>query len=524
MMKYTPTICALALSIVLLFVYIRQSIIEHKLYKFKLVFSFILVGFFSLSLGFYDIFYASDVKKIWQYIRDGSVIFGYVVIGIALFLNIDFQTTKTSLDSEFVKCLETDKIFILLDKKEKIREISESFASLAGEDKKKLMGKKFVDFLEQYFVINSINDTTIKMSKLKEYFKVWASEAKKGEKYKREFLISNRTGSDSIVLNLTDIPIFGGDSYKGHLLIGDKDNVSNLLNAERKLNDKTSELSNIKARFTSYLSITDEAVFFYNIDDKYIWGNDSFVSNLNLKGNTIGRAEFEAYIHKDDLAYYSRIIASLTPTNPAYEVKYRFKTGANYKFVVEKGKRIFNKGESDEITGTISLINDVRYQKTDMPILDTLKDEAQMLADIDKLYRDRAPFMVSIFKMTNLPEINDKNGRSIGNMVLEEYVKAIKNKFIDDDLMYRISGLDFVLVITDTRKMNVLQTMLQKGSLTSLTMNYGSLCVDISLNYGIAMHNDSLDAQGIVKCAYRALNTSLLPNYNADYLYYRDIK
>lgn len=524
MMKYTPTICALALAIILLFVYIRQSIIEHKIYKFKLILAFILVGFFSLCLGFYDVFYADDVKKVWQYVRDISVILGYVIIGIALFLNIDFQTTKTSLDSEFVRCLENDKIFILLDKKEKIREISESFAELAGDEKKKIIGKKFGDFLEEYFVVNSINDTTIKMSKLKEYFKTWASEAKKDEKYKREFLLSNREGSDSIVLNLTDIPIFQADAYKGHLLIGDKDNTSNLLNAERKLNDKTSELSNIKARFTSYLSITDEAVFFFNIDDKYLWGNDAFVKNLNLKGNTIGRAEFENYIHKDDLAYYSRVIAGLTPTNPAYEVKYRFKTGANYKFVVEKGKRIFTKGEADEITGTISLINDNHYQKTDMPVLDTLKDESEMLADIDKLYRDRVPFMTAIFKMTNLPIINDEKGRSIGNMVLEEYVKAIKDKFIDDDLIYRVSGLDFVLVVTDTRKMNVLQTMLQKGSITSLTMNYGSLSVDILVNYGVCFYNDSLDAQGLIKCAYKALNTTLLPNYNANFLYYRDIK
>lgn len=520
-MKYAEMICGAVLAVILVFVYTRQSIIEHKVYKFRLIFSLILLGIFGVCIGCYDII---DEHKTLGIIRDIYAICGYAIIGLMLFFNIDFQTTKSSLDKEFIRCLETDKIFVLLDKKEKIREISESFSNLAGEDKKKIEGMKFYDFIEKYFILNSLNDTNIKVSKLKEYFKTWASEVKKEDRAKREFLITNRSGGNPVILNLTDIPVFQDDTYKGHLLIGDKDSTENLLSAEKKLSDKTSELTNIKSRFTSLLSITDECVFFYNIDEKYTWGNDAFVEKLNLKGNTIGRAEYEAYIHKDDLAYYQRIIASLTPTNPAYEVKYRFKTGASYKFVLEKGKRIFTKGDADEIAGTISLINDVHFEHTNMPVLDTLKDEAQMLADIEKLYRDNTPFEVVIFKMTNLPEINDKFGRSMGNMVLEEYVKEIKNKFIDDDFMYRISGLDFVLVLTDGRKMNVIQNMLIKDRLTNITTSFGSFDVDILTNYGIAYYNDAHAANEVIKAAYRALNMSLNTNYELSYVFYKDIR
>ena len=520
-MKYAETICGLALAVILVFVYVRQCIIEKKLYKFKLILSLIILAVFVLSLGFYDII---DKHKTLQYIRDGGAIAGYTIIGLCFFFNIDFATTKSTLESEFVRCLETDKVFILLDKKEKIREVSQSFADLANVSKKDILGLRFLEFLDNYFVINALNDTEVKMSKLKEYFKDWASSVKPDERCQREFLLANRSGSNSFVLNLTDIPIFTGESYKGHLLIGEKDSSENLLSAERKLNDKTSELTNVKNRFSSLLSITDECIFFYNLDQKYIWGNDAFVHSLNLNGNTIGRAEYEQYIHKDDLAYYTRQIAALTPQNPSYDVKYRFKTGANYKFIHEKGTRIFSKGEADEITGTVTLINDSHFEKSNMPGLDSVKDEAQMLADIDILYKQGVSFEVALFKMTNLPDINDEHGRSIGNMVLEEYVKAIKDKFVNDDLIYRISGLEFVIVLTDGRRMNVLQNLLQKNALTNLTRDYGSMHIDISVNFGVTFSNEARNSNEVVKACYKALNMSLLPNYNSNYLYYRDIR
>lgn len=520
-MKYAELICALVLSVILLGVYVRQFIIEHKISLPKLIFSLLCVASMVLGIALNDII----VKhKTTNYGLDGVTIAVYVFVGIAFAKNISDSTLKSNLEVEFLKSLENDKIFVLLDRKERVKQISSNLCRTAGVDKKDVIGHKFFEFLDKNFVLLSLNDTQVKLSHVKENFKIWSEECKEGDSCKREFLVSSKDGKETNVFNFTDTPIFTASKYTGHLLLGDLDDELSMLSAERKLTDKSRELTDIKARFNAYLDITEESVFFYNIDEHYIWGNDSFVKTLNLNGNSIARGEFDKYIHPDDMAFYNRTISDLTEATPSYDIKYRFRTGTNYQFVHERGKRIFNKGADSEITGTIEIVNDAHFQRSDMPVLDTIKDEAQMYADIDNAYRSELPFELVMFSLTNLPEINEKHGRSIGNMVLGEYVRAIKEKFVNDEKIYRISGLEFVMLIDDGRKMTILKQMLEKKSLTSVSMKYGAMDVEIEANFGVAFYSDCNNSKDIVSAVNKALNTSRLPQVNVSYMFYRDIR
>ena len=520
-MKYAEIICALVMSIILLSVYIAQSIIEHKVLRGRLILAFVCTGLMGLDLALSDII---SEHKYLDYTASAVVISVYVIVCIAFFKTITESTSRSHLEQEFVKSLENEKIFVLLDKKEKIKQISSNLCKLAGIEKREATGKKFFEFLSNNFVLLSLNDTQIKMSKVREHFKAWAEECKEGDTCKREFLVSSKDGKDTNVLNFTDTPIFTASRYSGHLLIGDLDSEASMLSAERKLSDKTSELANVKARMRALFDITKESIFYYNIDENYVWGNDAFVHDLNVNGNTIARSEFEHYIHPDDLAFYHKAISDLTEAKPAYDVKYRFKTGANYQFVHERGKRIFAKGADDEIAGTIEIVNDKHFEHSDIQVLDTIKDEAQMYADIEASYREGFPFEIAMFKLTNLPEINKIHGRSIGNMVLGEYVKAINDKLVNDGMIYRISGLDFVIIVNDGRKMSILRTMLEKGILTESAMDYGGIHLDIKSNYGVAFYNECRNAKELLGAAERALNTSMLPQVGVDYMFYSDIK
>ena len=147
-----------------------------------------------------------------------------------------------------------------------------------------------------------------------------------------------------------------------------------------------------------------------------------------------------------------------------------------------------------------------------------------MYVDIDAAYRSGLPFEVAMFSLTNLPEVNRIHGRSIGNMVLGEYVRAIKEKLVNGDKLYRISGLEFVLLIEDGRKMTILKQLLEKKIITNLTMPYGSISVDLEANYGVAFYTDCANSKDIITAVSRALNTSRLPQVDVNYMFYRDIK
>ena len=520
-MKYAELICALIISIILLVVYIRQSIVEHKVLKLKLIFAFLCVSLMVLGLAFNE---TLDKYKAGRYGIDIVTIAVYSLVGLAFFLSITANIAKNNLEVEFLKSLENDKIFILLDRKEKIKQISSNLCRTAGVDKKEVIGKRFFDFLADNFILLSLNDTQIKLSHVKENFRVWAEECKEGDSCKREFVVSSKDGGQTNVFNFVDTPIFTASKYTGHLLLGDLDDEVSMLQAERKLTDKARELENLKARFVSYLDITNEAVFFNNLDEHYIWGNDVFVKTLALNGNTISRAEFDKYIHPEDLAFYNRELSSLTENAPAYDLKYRFKTGVGYQFVRERGKRIFNKGTNDEITGTIEIVNDSHFQKSDMPFLDTIKDESQLYVDVDSAYRSELPFEVVLLSLTNIPEINRVHGRSIGNMVIGEYVKALKEKLVSGEKVYRISGLEFVLLIEDGRKMTILKQLLDQRKITNVTMTYGSIEIEIEAHYGVVFYTDSNNSKELLRCAQRALTAAKLPQVEVNYMYYRDIK
>lgn len=520
-MKYAELICALVLAVILLGVYVKQCLVEHKILKFKLIFSFVCITVCSVGMIFYDKIRKNDNANL---ALDIATIVMFVLIGSGFFIAIAGSATKTSLENEFLRSLENDKIFILLDRKERIKQISSNLTRTAGVDKKDVLGKKFFDFIGNNFTLLMLNDTQIKMSHLKENFRVWSEECKEGDSCKREFLVSSKDGKETNVFNFTDTPIFAASKYTGHLLLGDLDEEASMLSAERKLTDKSRELTGIKARFSNYLQVTEEAVFFYNIDEHYIWGNDTFVETLKLNGNTISRAEFDKYIHPDDLAFYNREISNLTEGQPEYDIKYRFKTGVNYQFVHEKGRRIFQKGADDEITGTVEIVVDSGFAKTDGTFLDTVKDEPQMYADIDNIYRSELPFEVVMVSVTSLPEINRVHGRSIGNLILSEYIKALKEKLVSGDRVYRISGLDFVLVLEDGRNMTILKQMLEKGVVTHVERSYGSIKVELEAHFGVAFYNDAPNAKELVMAAEKSLKAAKLPQVEVNYMFYRDIR
>ncbi len=520
-MKYASVICALVMSIILLIMYITQSIISRKVLKVRLILAFVLTGLMAVILGLGDVI---SKHKYLEYAKDGVLIADYVLVCAAFFKNVVDATQKTQLENEFIKSLENDKIFVLLDRKDKIKQISTNLAKLAGLTKKDLIGKKFFDYIGDNFNLVSLNDAEIKLTKVKEHFRVWAEECKEGDSCKREFLLTSKDGRDSYVFNFLDTPIFTVSKYSGHLLLGDLDSEQSMLNAERKLSDTTDKLSSIKQRMQALFDVSSEAIFYINIDNGSIWGNNEFLNILNLSRNQMARSEFEKYIHPDDLPFYQKQLSNLTEKNPSYDIKYRYKTGMNYQFVHEKGKRIFSKNSGDEIACTIEVVHDKHFEHSDMPLLDSLKDSVQMYEDIDQIYREGCPFELAMFKLTNIPEINEEHGRQIGNMVIGEYVKAVNDKLVNDMLFYRITGLEFCIIVTDGRKMTILRTMLEKSVLTESAMDYGGLHLDIKANFGVAFYNDARSAKELVTYAKRALDLSQHPKMNTNYLFYNDIK
>ena len=98
----------------------------------------------------------------------------------------------------------------------------------------------------------------------------------------------------------------------------------------------------------------------------------------------------------------------------------------NYK---EVGKRIFDDEHSNVILGFTKKVNTHYYERTNMTEVDSAKSIEELLVALDSLFKDHRVFQLVCINLTTLPEINNRCGRAVGNMIMNEYIKKLKNNF-----------------------------------------------------------------------------------------------
>ena len=296
---------------------------------------------------------------------------------------------------------------------------------------------------------------------------------------------------------------------------------------EKELINRNKDLESIQYKFIAALELTEEGIFFNDLDDNYIWSNDVLVKDLGLRSNTIAYMSYRDLIYPEDLDVYTNTIRSLTPERPSYSLTYRFRVGEKYEFVKESGKRIFEDPNSNVILGFARKVEANHFEKTSMSEIDSARSIDELLATLDTLYSERRIFQLVCVNLTTLPDINNRSGRAVGNMIMNEYLKRLKSNFMSDSgVIYRASGLVFYFIITDTRKMEFFKRGLTADpNSMNLTVNYGSLQANLKVNIGVAeAMSDGINKEELIRNCNAAINTSLTPNYSLNYAYFKDIK
>jgi GGDEF domain-containing protein len=229
-----------------------------------------------------------------------------------------------------------------------------------------------------------------------------------------------------------------------------------------------------------------------------------------------------SYIHPDDISFYKEKMKEITSKDGDYSISYRIFNGSSYYYIKEDGARI-SSGKSVELCGIMKVVDNYRFEKTDT-ILDNIQTEPEMLARLNTLINLQQPFLAIHFELTSIPEINDKYGRAIGNLMINDYVDFIKTKFVNDNQIYRISGLEFVAFITDLRKMDILKNNLANNDkMLHVPAKYMNDTITTDVHMGIAYSTDSPNPKDVVNNATKALKFSKNKQVKANHIYYREI-
>lgn len=516
----------LLIAIFTIFVTLINSIQHEKITKKTLTISSLnLIITIILFVIYDDLIIGNDLyEEIYLYFS----IYIYVYFFITFLFSFKNAILKSNHYQLFVKSIRESNwnAYYSVDRRERIKDMSQSFLDELGLEKKDVIGKKLFSVFNKTIRIQKLNDKEITNKKLEHYYNNYKKTAKVGDFEIEELIILNYEGKQ-VIFKLYLQPVFALGKYRGRIVVGEKKTDFDLLGVEKKLSKSEQNLESIRLRFISTLEISKEGLFTIDLDDKTIWASNALIKILNLPDNTLDLDDFRKFIHPDDLKAYLKTLSELSLSKQMYELKYRILKDGTYIWVKERGKRIFDDKFASIIMGSINPVNVRHFRASNIDILDNLLGYNELLVKMKRLVESNKYFYTTLIKLSNIPEINDKYGYEVGNMIIADYIGKMFNTFVTENGgIFRMTGLEFVILVTDPNKMDILNKGLrQNKTLLNLDVKYGSIQTTLNVHAGISISKEDGEKEEILyQAAKEALKIAKSDKVTHQGIFYKDIK
>ncbi len=259
---------------------------------------------------------------------------------------------------------------------------------------------------------------------------------------------------------------------------------------EKELEDVKNVSDLLRLRFINTIGLLDRGLIFYENGFEEMFLTERAAELIGTKENELTLEEYTNHIIDEDVTQYLQVIKKLNKKNPSFEVKYRVKRGNSYTWLSEKGK-IFNQGNKEYIVSTVKGLDIKLFPETSIQELDTLPDELQLTQLLMQAKKDKEAFYMVLMHLTNIPDINRRFGRDVGNLMISEYIKKMRYHFArEHNSIFRITGIEFALIIKDEKKYEVLKrALLSGGELINLKLSIGGIQQIVYPNVGIVKHD-----------------------------------
>lgn len=503
----------LPLFVLILLIYVMQIFILKKINIFLLITTII---FFVYNL---------TVILVSIFLKDSTI---KAIIKISIFSDLAYLLYLTSLvfylfnkkyNNPFILSnlynQKENSFYLILNKKMKIKQISTSLALETNQEISYLKNKKIIDIFADFLKINKLNNEIITLEELVKKINSF-KENFNGNINDTELSFYNYNGK-LVILKFVIIPIISRNFFKGFAILGQKRTDFNLLGIEQKYNLLYDKYNLLQKRFVSLFSLVNQGIMTLDSDNNF-WINDHLKDLLKFDKNNIDYNSYLDLIEPNDLKVYIDNMKKLDKNNLNLSLKYRIYHDNFYYWVFQKTNLI----ETDEKKIYMSIIEELdtnHFSKTNLTLLDKLKNDKQLICDMDDLIDNHKYFQLAIIKLSNLNEINLKFGRDVGNLCLNEYIYKIKSHFITESGdIYRLTGSTFAFLITDVRKFDLIKNGKKTNpKLMNMNFNYGSISYHLEVNCGVAsLNNGAYNSKELFNSAKSSLDISLSDDYNSN--------
>ena len=284
---------------------------------------------------------------------------------------------------------------------------------------------------------------------------------------------------------------------------------------EKELEEVKNVSDLLRLRFISTIGLLNEGLIFYDDNFEGMFITEKTKEIINAESTDLSLEEYTSFIHEEDKAEYSQTIKKVNKKNPNFEIKYRIKKNGSYIWVVEKGKLFFHNNNS-YLLSTFKGIDLKLFPETMIHELDSIPNEEKLSQVLTQSRKDKEPFYLVMMHLTNIPDINKRFGRDVGNLMIAEYIKKMRYHFAKDfNTMFRITGIEFALIIKDNQKYEVLKrALVSGGDLINLRLNIGGIQQVVYPNLGIVRHDpwSNYESNDLINLAEKALEEAIRNN------------
>ena len=254
---------------------------------------------------------------------------------------------------------------------------------------------------------------------------------------------------------------------------------------EEKYTTLVNDSEALRERFIATMDVLKDGLVYHDDQDRLFF-TEPLMAPLKLKDAELTYEAFLNNLHPDDVNTYQEIHEKGLKSQKKYSAKFRIKVDHYYLWIEMNGLAI--KIGKKPLTVMQFRPVDVRlFPKTDVDVLNLMDTESKADQVLMNLHQDRTPYTLIAMRLSNIPGINAKYGRDVGDMLMGEFLKKMRYHFIkEDQRLFRIQGILFLMVLTDERKAQFLITALKEDSgLLQTTMQIGGVNESVYPYFGI---------------------------------------
>ena len=225
-----------------------------------------------------------------------------------------------------------------------------------------------------------------------------------------------------------------------------------VLELENAYKECEEEVDSLKTNFLTMIELMNEGTILYQDKGRKPLLSSKAKELFPNETKDTSLKEHSERLYFDDREIYFKTISRVSSKNQKYEIKYRVVRDKDVIWVQETGQYVLTNSGDETIIATVMPLDISIFNKTGYIIIDSMKTKDNLITSLTDVLRSSKQFTLALFELSNIVEINEKYGREVGNLMINEYIKIIKNQYAyDSKEIFRITGIRFALIITDDR-------------------------------------------------------------------------